>query len=138
MKMKKAALLSVTVLISLACDDASNPVATSVPQPVVVAAAAASSPSEPVPAPADAVEGATCKESFRMVPLNFQKQSGVLPEILKVRFERLVPLSQDVHVATFDTTQSSVPGRQRGLQVRSTPLGAERGSTAQLEIPIDC
>jgi hypothetical protein len=141
MKHQKAALFSL-LITSLGCQ-AENPVGSSTTLPVAVqqpAAAVTQTPSTTAPAaPSDVAEGTTCKESFRMVPVNFQKRSGTLPEVLRVRFERLVPLSNEVHVATFDTTLEAAPGRQGGpLQARSARLGAERGSTVQLEIPIEC
>lgn len=136
--MKKAVLI-LSLCIFAGCDDV-QPIAspTSVAHDVQVSAVVpvTSAPvADATPAPA---AGGTCKQSFKMVPLNFQKQAGTLPEVLKVRFERLASLSDDVHVATFDSSGAAPPGRQRLLQVRSTRLAAEPGSTVQLEIPIDC
>ncbi len=142
MNHQKAALFSL-LITCLGCQ-AENPVGSSTTLPVAVpqvAAAVTQTPPVTVPgSPADAApQATTCKESFRMLPVNFKKNSGTLPDVLKVRYERLLPLSNEVHVATFDTTLEAAPGEQGGpLQARSARLGAERGSTVQLEIPIEC
>ena len=138
--MKKAALI--LSLFVLAGCEGNNPVSpNSVAVPAVQTAVSAPTSAVTAPAPAPAVEpanGLTCKQSFRMIPVNFQKQSGNLPDVLRVRFQRIAALSDEVHVATFDTSQNAAPGKQRLLEVRSARLGAEPGSTAQLEIPIAC
>ena len=138
--MKKAALLIFSLSVLAGCEDGNS---VSSPDAVVIPAAqtVAVTPTSTTPAStptADVTDGMSCKQSFRMVPLNFQKQSGSLPDVLRVRFVREAPLTEDVHVATYDRTNGVEPGRQRLMQVTTARLGSAPGSTVDLAIPIDC